>query len=54
MKLYSQVLFKQLKFKKTFTDTAKPTKSVFSIKDNKNVLASDAEIAKDKANYLHH
>ena len=40
------------KVKKTFQDTAKPTKSVFSIKDNKNVLASDSEIAKDKANYL--
>ena len=40
------------KVKKTFQDTAKSTKSVFSIKDNKNVLASDAEIAKEKANYL--
>ena len=40
------------KVKKTFQDTAKPTKSVFSIKDNKNVLASDVEISKDKANYL--
>ena len=40
------------KVKKTFADTAKTTKSVFSIKDNKNVLASDIEISKDKANYL--
>ena len=40
------------KVKKTFEDTAKTTKSVFSIKDNKNVLASDIEISKDKANYL--
>jgi len=40
------------KVKKTFEDTAKSTKSVFSIKDNKNVLASDVEISKDKANYL--
>lgn len=40
------------KIKKTFADTAKTTKSVFSIKDNKNVLASDIEISKDKANYL--
>jgi len=40
------------KTKKAFEDTAKSTKSVFSVKDNKNVLASDAEIAKDKANYL--
>ena len=42
------------KVKKTFQDTAKSTKSVFSIKDNKNVLASDSEIAKDKANIYHH
>jgi len=40
------------KTKKAFADTAKTTKSVFSIKDNKNVLASDIEISKDKANYL--
>jgi hypothetical protein len=40
------------KVKKTFQDTAKSTKSVFSIKDNKNVLASDDEIAKDKSNFL--
>ena len=40
------------KTKKAFQDTAKSTKSVFSIKDNKNVLASDDEIAKDKSNYL--
>jgi hypothetical protein len=40
------------KTQKMFKDTAKSTKSVFSVKDNKNVLASDAEIAKDKANYL--
>jgi len=40
------------KIKKSFQNTAKSTKSVFSIKDNKNVLASDDDIAKDKANYL--
>ena len=38
--------------KKAFGDTAKSTKSVWSIKDNKNVLASDKEIAADKSNYL--
>ena len=40
------------KIKKAFGDTAKSTKSVWSIKDNKNVLASDKEIAADKSNYL--
>ena len=38
--------------KKAFGDTAKSTKSVWSIKDNKNVLASDKEIAADKSYYL--
>ena len=38
--------------KKAFGDTAKSTKSVWSIKDNKNVLASDKEISENKSNYL--
>ena len=38
--------------KKAFGDTAKSTKSVWSIKDNKNVLATDKEISENKSNYL--
>jgi hypothetical protein len=38
--------------KKAFGDTAKSTKSVWSIKDNKNVLASDKVIAENPDNYL--
>jgi len=40
------------KVKKAFEDTAKSTKSVWSIKDNKNVLATDKEISENKSNYL--
>ena len=40
------------KVKKAFGDTAKSTKSVWSIKDNKNVLATDKEISENKSNYL--
>lgn len=40
------------KIKKAFGDTAKSTKSVWSIKDNKNVLASDKVIAENPDNYL--
>ena len=40
------------KIKKAFGDTAKSTKSVWSIKDNKNVLATDKEISENKSNYL--
>ena len=40
------------KGKKAFGDTAKSTKSVWSIKDNKNVLATDKEISENKSNYL--
>ena len=40
------------KVKKAFGDTAKSTKSVWSIKDNKNVLASDKVIAENPDNYL--
>ena len=38
--------------KKAFGDTAKSTKTVWSIKDNANVLASDKVIAENPDNYL--
>lgn len=45
-------LIQAAKIKKSFAPEVSTTKAVFSIKDNKNVLASEKEISLDKPNYL--